>query len=106
MEAVIVKDSPASVVWKWIVENNQFLACLVLVGHFAWQWFYAPTVLNVVFYCAVCTYLAATAKRRWLLWAWIFLMLLKGALGAALITQAEQKIVSKPIVVFCGNCEQ
>ena len=106
MEAVTVKNSPASVVWKWIVENNQMIAVLILFGHFVWQWLYAPTVLNIVAYCAVCTYMAATAPRRFLMYAWIFLMLSKGAFGMVMIGPDAQPVVSKPIVVFCGNCEQ
>lgn len=106
MEAVIVKNSPASVVWKLIVEHSQLIACALLLGHNVYWWFNAPTVFTTVTFAAMCTFMAITSPRRWLVWAWIFLMLVMGAIHAATITQAEQQIVSKPIVVFCGKCEQ
>lgn len=105
MEAVTVKNSPAATVWKWIVENSQLIAVLMLLGHNVWWWFNAATVFTTVTYCAMCTYMAATAHRRWLLWAWLFLMLSMGAIKAAMLTP-ETEIVSNPIVVFQGDCPQ
>jgi len=107
MEAVIAKKSVASVVWKWFVEHAQMIACFLLLAHNVWWWFHMPTVFNTVTYCAVIAFLAGTTPRRWLLWAWLFLMLSVGATHAAIITRAEQPVVTaKPIVIFCGNCEQ
>lgn len=106
MEAVIAKNSAGSAVWKWLVENNQIIACVFLLGHNVWWWFDAPTVFNTVTYCAVCTFLAAIAPRRWMMWAWLVLMLSMSAVRADMLSPQQVVVTSKPTVVFCGNCEQ
>lgn len=107
MEAVIVKNSPVSVLWKLFVEHIQLVAVVLLLSHNVWWWFMQPTVLTTVTYCALTALMAGIEKRRWLVWAWILLMLFSAALHAAMLSPTPQAVVAaKPIVVFCGNCEQ
>lgn len=106
MEAVIAKKSVASVVWNLIKNNDQLLAYVFVLSHTVWWWFNAPTVLSTVTYCVGTAYLAGTAPKRWLMWAWLVLMLAMGAIQAGSITNLEREIVSNPVVVFCGNCTQ
>lgn len=72
-----------------------------------WQWVTPPSVLSTVLYGAVCAFLAYVATSRWILFAWLGLMLTMGATNAAVITRLDElKQAQENLSIVCAKAKQ